>query len=221
MNRNDRDIFRNAANGIDPFGGTSSFVARPARHEDEWIGLEQERYPREAYPRGGDEANGSRARGAGAYGGYGYGAADPWDERYDWDPRSFYGRDDDRDRWNRRAGGERGLGQRIAGFFHRELGHTDEHHPGLWQRMKGAFAGKGPKGWKRSDERIREDVCEALAYHPYIDASDVEVAVADGEVTLTGAVEDRRTKRLVEDVVDDVHGVTDVHNQLRLGGVRR
>lgn len=220
MNRNDdRDIFRNAANGIDPFGGTSSFVATPSRHEDEYIAPEHERYAREAYPRGGYGASAWRARGGpgSTYGGYGYGAADPWEERYEWDPRSFYGRDDDRDRWNPRAGGERGLGQRIAGFFHRELGRGDD----LWQRMKGAFAGKGPKGWKRSDERVREDVCEALAYHPYIDATNIEVAVTDGEVTLTGSVEDRRTKRIVEDVVDDVHGVTDVHNQLRLEGVRR
>ena len=36
------------------------------------------------------------------------------------------------------------------------------------------------------------------------------------EVTLTGTVPDRRTKRLVERVAESVRGVADVHNQLRL-----
>lgn len=51
--------------------------------------------------------------------------------------------------------------------------HAQEH-PGLWQRVKGAFTGRGPKNSVRSDDRIREDVCEHLSYHPYIDASDIE-----------------------------------------------
>ena len=76
--------------------------------------------------------------------------------------------------------------------------------------------GKGPKGYKRSDERIMEDVSQALTDHHDIDASDMEVAVKDGEVTLTGTVERRDTKRLAERVVEHVAGVTDVHNQLRL-----
>lgn len=76
------------------------------------------------------------------------------------------------------------------------------------------FFGKGPKGYKRSDERIHEDVCEALYHHPQIDASEVEVSVRGGTVTLTGAVEDRQTKRLIEDVVEQCAGVTNVSNQI-------
>ena len=78
------------------------------------------------------------------------------------------------------------------------------------------FAGRGPKGYQRSDERIQEEVCERLTRHPAIDASDIEVRVAGGEVTLTGQVDSRRTKRLVEDVVDRCAGVVDVANQLRI-----
>lgn len=78
------------------------------------------------------------------------------------------------------------------------------------------FAGRGPKGYRRSDERIQEEVCERLTRHPAIDASDIEVRVAGGEVTLTGQVDSRRTKRLVEDVVDRCSGVVDVANQLRI-----
>lgn len=76
--------------------------------------------------------------------------------------------------------------------------------------------GKGPKNWQRSDERIREEVCEALARHPEIDATDVEIRVQGGEVTLTGTVTERRAKRVAEDVVEDVFGVKDVTNQIKV-----
>ena len=44
----------------------------------------------------------------------------------------------------------------------------------------------------------------------------MEVAVEAGEVTLTGTVESRDDKRALEDVADDVFGVEDVHNRIRL-----
>ncbi len=81
----------------------------------------------------------------------------------------------------------------------------------------GPHAGRGPKGYRRSDERIREDVCEALTRHGGVDASDIDVTVENGEVTLRGAVDDRQQKRMAEDAADDVPGVTDVHNELRIG----
>ena len=68
----------------------------------------------------------------------------------------------------------------------------------------------------RSDERISEEVNEALARHPEIDASDVEVRVQSGEITLTGTVPDRRAKRLVEDVAERVFGAKDVQNNVRV-----
>ncbi|HWK31480.1 MAG TPA: BON domain-containing protein, partial [Terriglobales bacterium] len=79
-----------------------------------------------------------------------------------------------------------------------------------------SFFGIGPKGYKRSDDRIREDISERLEDHPSIDASNIEVTVNDGEVTLTGAVDDRRSKRLAEDVTENIRGVKDVHNQIRV-----
>ena len=79
-----------------------------------------------------------------------------------------------------------------------------------------SHVGKGPKGWQRSDERIREDVSEALARHPEVDASDIEVKVQECEVTLTGTVTDRDAKRIAEDVVERVFGVKDVQNQIKV-----
>jgi osmotically-inducible protein OsmY len=81
------------------------------------------------------------------------------------------------------------------------------------------FAGRGPKNYQRSDERIREDVCVRLTDHPEIDASEIEVRVDGGEVTLSGEVDSRPVKRIAEDVAHSVAGVRDVHNQLRVAAV--
>lgn len=80
---------------------------------------------------------------------------------------------------------------------------------------QGRFAGRGPRGYQRSDDRIREDVCERLTQHPDIDAVDIEIQVKNGEVTLTGTVEGRDAKRMAEDIAESISGVKDVHNQLR------
>jgi hypothetical protein len=82
--------------------------------------------------------------------------------------------------------------------------------------VPGPYVGRGPKGYVRSDERIYEDVCERLMRFGHVDASDIEVHVSRGEVTLEGVVDDRLQKRLAEDLADGVPGVIDVHNRLRI-----
>jgi hypothetical protein len=96
-----------------------------------------------------------------------------------------------------------------------------ERHEGLWARVKdvlhiGSHRGKGPKNWSRPSERIREDACEALAFHRELDATDIEVDVEGAEITLKGTVPDRHSKRLAERVVEGVYGVEDVHNKLKV-----
>jgi osmotically-inducible protein OsmY len=83
---------------------------------------------------------------------------------------------------------------------------------------RGMHAGRGPKGYRRSDERITEDVNEALSQHPDLDASEIEVKVQNGEVTLSGTVEERQYKRMAEDVVERCSGVQDVRNEIRVQG---
>jgi hypothetical protein len=73
-------------------------------------------------------------------------------------------------------------------------------------------------GFERSDERIREDVCNLICDHPAIDSSEMQVAIERGEVTLEGWVDDRFEKRLAEDLAESVPGVHDVHNRLRTNG---
>lgn len=83
-------------------------------------------------------------------------------------------------------------------------------------RRRGEHYGRGPRGWTRSDARIREEICERMARHGHLDASRLRVEVTDGEVTLEGEVPNRLQKRLAEDIADRVLGVVDVHNRLTL-----
>jgi osmotically-inducible protein OsmY len=97
---------------------------------------------------------------------------------------------------------------------------ADEEHawarPSAWFGGEGRHRGVGPKGYVRSDERIRELVCDDLMDDPWLDASHIEVAVKDGEVTLSGTVEDRDAKRWAEDVAEHTGGVKHVQNNLRV-----
>ena len=81
---------------------------------------------------------------------------------------------------------------------------------------EGKHRGRGPKGYRRSDERIKEDINDRLTDHSFLDASEIVVNVKEGEVTLSGTVNDRRDKRIAEDVAESVSGVRNVQNNLRV-----
>jgi osmotically-inducible protein OsmY len=85
---------------------------------------------------------------------------------------------------------------------------------GRYQSQEQNFRGRMPKGYARSDERIKEDICERLTEDPYIDASEITIEVSAGVVTLEGTIEDRSQKHRAEDLVDATSGVKDVHNRL-------
>lgn len=80
----------------------------------------------------------------------------------------------------------------------------------------GPYSGRGPRNFRRSDERIFEEVGELLTRDAWLDASDIEVDVRNGEVHLRGAVQDREAKRRAEDIVENAVGVVDVHNEIRV-----
>lgn len=82
----------------------------------------------------------------------------------------------------------------------------------------GRYAGRGPKGYQRSDDRIKEEVCDRLTEDGEVDASEIEVSVSNGEVTLEGSVFDRHMKRDAEDCAERVSGVREVNNRLRVAG---
>lgn len=56
------------------------------------------------------------------------------------------------------------------------------------------YRGVGPKGYRRSDARVREHVCDQLLLDPYLDASRIVVRVANGRVVLTGSVPNERMR---------------------------
>jgi hypothetical protein len=94
---------------------------------------------------------------------------------------------------------------------------------GGWGRVGSSTSGdnayqrpRGPKGYRRSDDRICEDICEHLMDLGSIDVSDVEVRVRDGCVVLEGTVPERAMKHAIEDIAATTLGVQDVENRIRV-----
>jgi osmotically-inducible protein OsmY len=155
---------------------------------------------------------------SGGTGGYDYerGYGDAGRQRY---PEGRFGLPRDRgERWEQRgreAGRETGdffrrAGERVASWFGGGERERD------WRGGGRDFRGMGPKGYKRNDERISDEVHERLTDDPYIDASNVTIAVSGGEVTLSGTVEHRDAKHRAERIIEDVSGVSHVQNNLRV-----
>jgi hypothetical protein len=112
---------------------------------------------------------------------------------------------------------ERGLLDRISDTIASWFGDEDaERRRRMDERQERQHRGRGPRGYKRSDDRIKEDVNDRLSDHPYLDASDIEVEVKEAEVILTGNVDSRYDKRLAEDLADSVSGVNNVENRIRV-----
>lgn len=74
----------------------------------------------------------------------------------------------------------------------------------------------GPKGWQRRDDRIHDDVCAHLTEDSHVDASDIEVIVHQGEVTLSGTTADREQRARAVHIADSVRGVVDVIARVRI-----
>jgi hypothetical protein len=102
-----------------------------------------------------------------------------------------------------------------------DLGREDyNRHPkqdgNLFGNTYGLHRGKGPKNYKRSDDRILEDIVNKLTDDPNVDASDIDVQVRSGEVTLSGKVNSRNEKRHAEDLVGSMSGVSHVENRVKV-----
>ncbi len=79
-----------------------------------------------------------------------------------------------------------------------------------------SYYGTGPKGYQRSDDRLKEDISERLTEAHHIDASDVSVDVRAAKVVLEGTVPSRHMKHAIEDLADACPGVQDVDNRVRV-----
>lgn len=140
-----------------------------------------------------------------------YGGAGGWDRmssgtRY----RQGYGQGQSRGMMSRSSYGSHSYG--TPGALS-EFSESDRHHSFGGSGM--SHTGRGPKSYKRSDERIREDVVERLTDHPELNAEDIDVEVQECIVTLSGAVDNRQDRRLAEEIAENVWGVTDVKNEIK------
>lgn len=102
-------------------------------------------------------------------------------------------------------------GEGVAPWARRERG-------GYWRNYepRSTYSGRGPKNYQRSDDRVREEICDCMTDDPLLDASEITVVVNNGEVVLSGTVTSRDQKRRAEDVAERISGVKDVTNQLRV-----
>lgn len=125
------------------------------------------------------------------------------------------------------------VGRQGEGSFRESTGYPPyasgfpprSYDPGMYSAFQGqgreepsakGFRGHGPKDYKRSDDRIREDVCDRLADADSVDARGISVEVSGGEVTLNGHVSSRQAKRVAEDTVEQCSGIQHVQNNLRI-----
>lgn len=139
-------------------------------------------------------------------GGYDYGERDTG--RRDYGERDFgKGESEDRSWWDRTT-------DEVSSWFGDDEAERRRERD---RQQQGQYRGKGPRNYSRSDDRIKEDINDRLSDDPFIDASDIEVTVNNGDVTLTGTVDHRSTKRRAEDLAEAVSGVKNVENRIRVG----
>lgn len=169
-------------------------------------------YGHERAPIGGERVYGRGSYGGGSWGSGNYGAGSWLGANHgEWRDRDFgsdrgyararaYGRGDERGFFER-------AGDEVASWF----GDED-----ATRRREQDHRGRGPAGYVRTDERIREDASERLTDDRRVDARKIEVTVSSGEITLNGTVSSRDQKRRAEDLVEDLSGVKHVQNNLRV-----
>ena len=103
--------------------------------------------------------------------------------------------------------GERGFERGERGFDRGERGF--EH---------GKFAGRGPRSFRRSDERLYDEIGGRLTEDQWLDPSEIDIQVHDAVVMLKGTVNDRESKHRAEEIAESVTGVRDVRNELHVRG---
>jgi hypothetical protein len=206
--------------GQTQWGGAYGGASRPVYEDEENFG----RYSNRGEPESHDQRRG------GSYGG-GYGQS--YSDRGSSGESGSYGdggrgnRGSARDRYESDSGilpggryGYAGVGGGEWGGYSGPNSGSQQWSGGQWG-WAGTHSGqqrrnRGPKGYTRSDERIREDISDRLMQQDRLDPSEIEIQVRDGEVTLTGTVCCRSEKFHIEELADSIPGVKEVTNQIRV-----
>lgn len=149
----------------------------------------------------------------------------PVEDEYDFNTRDYFSPHGEA--WPRQYRGHgpsrsADLGRgRVGTDWNRETPSMDnfarsELRPDLHPEIERQYQGRGPKGWKRSDERIKDEVCSALKHSLEVDASELEVDVKDHCVYMKGSLPTKGMRIVAEDLVGSVPGVEDVFTQIKI-----
>lgn len=91
-----------------------------------------------------------------------------------------------------------------------DLGYTE-----VWL-VPGPYSGLGPTGYDNSGDPTGQEAYSRLTQHGQVDASNIEITIDNGEVLLEGTVGSEEAKRLAEEAVETVTGVSRVQNLLQV-----
>lgn len=161
-----------------------------------------------------DYARRDMGRTFGEYGGRFDDSPRPYRADHDRNTEARWPREDERSDDRGHSGG-RNFFERATEKLSSWFGYDEGDRGGGYQ-SRGEHRGRGPQGYKRSDERITEEVHDRLTDDPWLDASNINVSVSGGEVTLSGTVNDREAKHRAERIVEELSGVNHVQNNLRI-----
>lgn len=213
-----RDRERGGWESMDAARGDRGEIDQRYRNREGWRDESNDRGGRMASDRYGGGGDRDRMIGDRDRIGYGHGF-DRYGGGGGYASERFEGPSGERDRYGggdqQRYRGEGGQSGAQSGNPRGQMERTGVRGAESPQRA-GGHRGKGPAGYQRSDERIREEISDLLTDDDDLDATHIEIQVKSCEVTLTGHVPDRRSKRLAEDLVERVAGVKDVTNNLKV-----
>jgi osmotically-inducible protein OsmY len=153
--------------------------------------------------------SGSENYGTGSY--YGNNYRDEYERR-----GNVHNRDNSHENTRRNNGSNRDWWDRTTDEVASWFGDDDAQRRRERDRAMGPHRGKGPKGYTRSDERIKDDINDRLSDDSFIDASEIDVTVENCEVVLSGTVDSKEEKRRAEDIAERVSSVKNVENRLKV-----
>ncbi len=82
--------------------------------------------------------------------------------------------------------------------------------------IKRNYYGFGPKGYKRSDQKLKDEASLLLNQDPILDSSNINIEVFNNVIYLRGFVDSRKDKKRAELLIEDIFGIEDIQNQLKI-----
>lgn len=96
-----------------------------------------------------------------------------------------------------------------------EMGTEASVYTEVWL-LPGPYSGLGPRGYNDAGDPAGQEVASRLTQHGQVDASNIEITIDNGEVLLEGTVDSEETKRLAQEALESIGGVSSVQNLLQV-----